>query len=108
MDYRNNELHKLELNKNLGIGDVSAVNLTMLNGGMQQNVVPTEMKIVFDIRLAPDVDINAFKKQIELWCDEAGGNIFINFLGNDEKAQITKTDDTNVYWTAFKNAADEL
>lgn len=62
MDYRSNENSKInhvDVNK----GDVTGINLTIINGGVQINVVPAEIKIVFDIRLAVNVDQDAFKKQ---------------------------------------------
>lgn len=46
--------------------------------------------------------------QIERWCEEAGGNIKINYQSRDAKAPVTPTDDTNPFWIAFKNATDEL
>lgn len=46
--------------------------------------------------------------QIERWCEEAGGNIKINYQSKDPKAPVTPTDETNPFWIAFKNATDEL
>lgn len=108
MDFRTSELSKLKTNPNFWVGDVTGVNLTMINGGVQQNVVPAEIKMVFDIRLAVDVDHDEFMEQIKQWCDEAGGNVTINQLSEQAKPPITKTDASNPFWIAFKNAADEL
>lgn len=36
---------------------MTTINLTMINGGHNLNVVPTELSVTFDIRLAIDVDI---------------------------------------------------
>ena len=36
----------------------------MMKGGMQENVVPAEMSLTFDIRLAIDVDHDAFEQQV--------------------------------------------
>lgn len=65
MDFRKNEMQKLKDNPKLNFGDVTAVNLTMINGGVQSNVVPSEMRITFDIRVAIDVDFDAFDKQVD-------------------------------------------
>lgn len=40
MDFREQEVRKLDNNPDLTIGDVTTVNLTMLSGGIQTNVVP--------------------------------------------------------------------
>lgn len=44
--------------------EICDVNLTILEGGSQSNVVPNEMKLTFDIRLAIDVDHDAFEQQV--------------------------------------------
>ncbi|KAJ6649052.1 Aminoacylase-1 [Pseudolycoriella hygida] len=108
MELRDAEEVKLEKNANLGIGDVTTVNLTMMSGGVQNNVIPGELTIVFDIRLAVDVDHDEFYHMIERWCEEAGGNIKIIYQSKDPKSPVTATDDTNPFWIAFKNATDEL
>lgn len=64
MELRDVEEAKLESNKNLSIGDVTTVNLSMMSGGIQNNVVPGEFSIVFDIRLAVDVDHDAFYRMV--------------------------------------------
>lgn len=64
MDYRNNEANKLEQNKTLRIGDVTTINLTKINGGVQNNVVPPEISMIFDIRIALDVDLDEFESKV--------------------------------------------
>lgn len=64
MELRDVEEKKLESNSNLTIGDVTTVNLTMMSGGVQNNVIPGELSIVFDIRLATDVDHNEFDRMV--------------------------------------------
>ncbi|XP_037042041.1 aminoacylase-1A-like [Bradysia coprophila] len=108
MELRDVEEGKLDSNKNLSIGDVTTINLSMMSGGVQNNVVPGEFTIVFDIRLAVDVDHDEFYRMIERWCDEAGGNIKINYQSKDPKSPVTATDETNPFWIAFKRATDEL
>lgn len=64
MEFRDVEEEKLEMHSDLRIGDVTTVNLTMINGGIQNNVIPGEMSIVFDIRLAVDVDHVEFERMV--------------------------------------------
>lgn len=63
-EFRSNEIAKLANNPELTLGDVTTVNLTMLNGGVQGNVVPPEATVIFDIRIAIDVDHKAFEEQV--------------------------------------------
>uniref|UniRef100_B3P7G4 GG11188 n=1 Tax=Drosophila erecta TaxID=7220 RepID=B3P7G4_DROER len=63
----------------LSVGDVTTVNLTQLSGGVQSNVVPPLFDAVFGIRLSITLDLIAFVRQIWDWCEEAGGDIGIEF-----------------------------
>lgn len=65
MNYRAEQLAKLKQNPKLSIGDVTTVNLTMLDGGIQFNVVPNMLQATFDVRLAVDVDRNAFEEMVK-------------------------------------------
>jgi aminoacylase len=59
------------------LGDVTTVNLTMLSGGVQHNVVPNELKVAFDIRLTPRSDVKAFEKQLFDWAAEVCRFVFL-------------------------------
>lgn len=59
MDYRSKEISKI--GEDVPMGDVTNINLTMINGGVQTNVVPADIKLVFDIRLAVGLDQDAFE-----------------------------------------------
>lgn len=61
---RQREAQRLKDNPQLTQGDITTVNLTMLEGGLQSNVVPSEMRITFDMRLAIDIDHDAFEAQV--------------------------------------------
>lgn len=61
MKLRKNEEEKL---KELYLGDVTSVNLTLINGGIQQNIIAPEINFLFDVRLAIDVDPDDFEKQV--------------------------------------------
>lgn len=127
MDYRSNEISKIKGEVNMG--KVTNINLTMINGGVQTNVVPADIKLVFDIRLAVGLDQDEFeimvrKSTIKLsqcipkmfnlllkinqWCEEAGGDITIRHILRDPTAPVSITDDRNPFWVAFKSATDEL
>lgn len=62
--FRKGESENLESNPKLTIGDVTTVNLTMISGGTQGNVVPPEMSAVIDCRIANDVDFDAFERMV--------------------------------------------
>lgn len=64
LDLRKHEVEKLENNPEFSIGDVTTVNLTILKGGVQSNVVPPLLTAVFDVRLAIDVDHAQFEETV--------------------------------------------
>ncbi|XP_066992674.2 aminoacylase-1A [Anabrus simplex] len=108
MDFRQSELAKLANDPTLDLGDVTTVNLTCLKGGVQSNVVPPELVVVFDIRLAPTVDHDEFEHMVQQWCTEAGPGITVEFEQKCSKVEVTQLDHTNPWWLAFKAACDEL
>lgn len=63
-EFRKNQVDKLKSDPTLEEGDVSCVNLTILNGGVQFNVIPVTFSATFDVRLVPDFDLKAFEKQV--------------------------------------------
>lgn len=130
MEFRNGEMQKLKDNPELQMGDVTAVNLTMLSGGLQSNIVPAELRVTFDIRVAIDVDLDKFEKlarvifpfclskiklkclhllkQMQQWGTEAGGGVTVKNQFRDPKVPPTKTDNSNPFWVAFQNAVKKL
>lgn len=107
-ELRDKEVQKLKANPELVNADVTSINLTMLRGGVQSNVIPPLLTVVFDMRLAVEVDHAALEAQLNKWCEEAGGGIEIEYEMKDPPIEPTKTDETNIYWVAFKGAMEEM
>lgn len=42
------------------------------------------------------------------WCKEAGEGVTIEFEQKNPKVGATQLDESNIYWIAFKKAADEM
>ncbi|XP_017026519.1 aminoacylase-1-like [Drosophila kikkawai] len=110
MELRAVQVQRLKDNPKLQIGDVTTINLTTVNGGVQSNVVPPYMTATFDCRLSLDTDIVEFEANLHKWCAEAGGDIEFEFGSQWHKGHIppTATDASNPFWLAFKSATDEL
>ncbi|XP_071559150.1 aminoacylase-1-like [Temnothorax nylanderi] len=86
----------------------SSVNLTKIWGGIQSNVIPKEIRAVFDIRLSPFVDHEQFEATIKRWCVAAGPGVTYSFEQKNPKIEDTKLDDSNPFWIAFKKTCDEI
>ena len=108
MDYRANEVKKMENNPEFTVGDVTTVNMGQLGGGVQSNVVPPEFMVCFDIRIAVDVNHLELEQTILDWCKEAGGGIELEYDQKSPCIAPTKLDDSNIFWKPFKDALDEM
>lgn len=64
MNFRAEQQKILKNNPEFSIGDVTTVNLTIINGGVQSNVVPPSLTALFDVRIAVDVDHDAFEEMV--------------------------------------------
>ncbi|XP_050531858.1 aminoacylase-1-like isoform X2 [Daktulosphaira vitifoliae] len=104
------DIEKLRLkNSDLGIGDVTSINLTMLEGGCQVNVVPPELCVYFDVRLAIEVNSAKMENTINQWCNEAGDGVTLEFIEcKGTQVQPTKLNEENPYWIAFKKQCDTM
>ncbi|XP_034661856.1 aminoacylase-1B-like [Drosophila subobscura] len=108
MAFRKVQFQRLASNPELSIGDVTTINLTQVQGGVQGNVVPPLMTAFFDCRLALDIKIPEFDANLHKWAAEAGGGIELDYEQKRGHIPPTATDDTNPFWVAFKGATDEL
>lgn len=70
------------------------------------NVIPSELKVGFDIRIATDVNHVEFEKMIQGWIKEAGEGISYRFEEKNPFVENTKLDQSNPFWMAFKNTCD--
>lgn len=108
LDFRGQEENKLKCSKCLKLGDVTTVNLTLLQGGVQFNVVPNELSAGFDIRIPPTVDLKAFEEKIKSWCADAGENVEYEMVMKSENQTLTSTDESNQWWNAFSTACKNM
>lgn len=107
MDFRAHEVDRLERHPEMLVSNVTTINLTMLSGGVQANVVPPELSVTFDMRIAIDVDHQKLEAQLRKWCTEAG-EVELEFGEKREYVAPTKCDEDNHFWCAFKAATDEM
>lgn len=106
LEWRTSEKNKLS--QGLDIGQVTSVNMTILNGGCQLNVVPPELFAGFDVRLAVNADYRALEDTIAKWCHEAGEGVRLETFKKNEQTTPTKLDDSNPWWLKFKSECDKM
>ncbi|KAK4475957.1 hypothetical protein MN116_001195 [Schistosoma mekongi] len=110
-NFRMEEKLRLENSQGkLTLGDITTVNMTMVDGGVQHNVVPEQLSASFDIRLTPSLSLNDFKKKLDQWTSNAGGQIEFEFIntGVDLKQSVVIPDEsTNPWWATLVNVCSK-
>lgn len=107
-DFRAEQEKILEGNPELLLGDVTTMNITMLNGGKQRNVLPPLFEMTVDIRIALTRNLEEFEAMLRSWMKECGGDIELKFSVKEEFCPPTNTDGSNFFWNAMKEAIDEM
>jgi len=106
LNLEKNKKKELEKGHECGktLGDVITLNLTRLNGGVQHNVIPTEVTAGFDIRVPPTVDLKEFLKKLDSWTSEEG--VSYEFIQDTFSLEnpYTKLTGDNIWWARFKDS----
>jgi len=109
LNFRDQEEERFLSNDNLKLGDVTTVNLTGLYGGVQVNVVPTELIAEFDLMLAPTVDKPEFEKLLRKWCKDAGeDSVELEFTQQSMGTNLTNINDNNIWWKTFERTCHSM
>jgi len=90
------------------LGCVTSVNMTMLGGGLQANVVPPELTATFDMRICPKWSLDDVKKLLDDTCAEAGPGVRYEYLQYSNITACTSLTSDNPWWTTFKETTDKL
>jgi len=108
MAFRGEEEKKLASNPELQLGDVTTVNLTMLEGGVQFNVVPSELCVGFDVRVPPSVDLGEFVARVKGWCEAAGEGVEPEWVLQSHNQHLTCVEDgKDGWWDTFRGACQQ-
>ncbi|PVU98719.1 hypothetical protein BB559_001325 [Furculomyces boomerangus] len=93
-------LNAMEGNPLINQGHFTSVNMTMIEGGQQPNVIPATYSLVVDMHISADLDANENFKWQETLAAEHGADLeFINRVTSNVS---TVLDDTNPFMNAFK------
>ncbi|KAK5638803.1 hypothetical protein RI129_013098 [Pyrocoelia pectoralis] len=103
-DYRAEQ--KKKENEEQRTDNITTLNLTMVKGGVQHNVIPDEFVLGFDARIPPK-NVQEFETTINGWCKDAGEGVWIDPSENEAHGSTSLTD-SNIFWVAFKKAAREM
>lgn len=65
MEMRESEIQRMNAEQ-LHHGNITSINLTILKGGVQGNVLPPELSVVFDVRVSTQADHDVFERQVSV------------------------------------------
>lgn len=89
-------------------GGYTSCNLNRVSGGTANNVIPSLVSLVFDMRLGTTVNEADFSNKIAQMVAESGENITVTYISKNQQSPATIANSTNPYWTAIECAANEL
>lgn len=98
------EKARLEADPTLMLGDVTSVNLTIMEGGVQTNVVPDKFTLNFDIRITPTTNMVQFEEMLRGWLAEAGPDVTLEFVQKFTDQTMTSVADSDPWYSAMKKA----
>ncbi|CAG0896666.1 unnamed protein product [Darwinula stevensoni] len=101
LQFREQEKQRLESHLELTDGDVTSSNITILQGGVQPNVVPSSIKITVDFRVTPSRKMDDFERMIQSWMTEAGPGISKRMLVEHKDQTFTSISPDDPWWMAF-------
>jgi len=107
LEFRAEEKARLEANPDLTLGDVTTVNLTLMEGGVQVNVVPDKFILNFDIRITPKTDIVEFEAMLRGWLAEAGDDIELEFIVKYADQTMTSVASDDPWFSAIIKATNK-
>ncbi|CAH1644523.1 unnamed protein product [Spodoptera littoralis] len=99
---------KSKVDSGTWVGDITTINLTQLSGGVQINVLPENLTVSFDIRIAPDVDHDEFDDMISRWCKEAGEGVTFEYVVKNPQVKNTKIDGSVPFWDVMKKVVADM
>ncbi|VDL77348.1 unnamed protein product [Nippostrongylus brasiliensis] len=106
--FREEQRKILESDSELTLGDVTTLNLTILEGGVQTNVLPEKFTAYFDIRVPPTADMDEFEQKIAKWCQDAGEGVTYEFIQKNVNKHTTPTTPDDPWWRTFEKSLKEI
>jgi len=103
--------HAVAASKKKTIGDVTSLNITTMqagvdagNGVMCKNMVPPTATATFDIRISPNMEPTEMKEKLDLWCRECevpGGELKWGFFDSHNNMMTHHTTPIDQTWPWF-------
>ncbi|XP_045534641.1 aminoacylase-1-like [Papilio machaon] len=89
-------------------GDYTVINFVGGQNLVEYNAVPAHVVVYYSAYLAFDTSVDDFIELVRGWVSAAGGNITLSSIVKEKGIYYTKTDASNPYYVALKEAFNEL
>ncbi|OMH81727.1 Aminoacylase-1A [Zancudomyces culisetae] len=86
------------------LGNVTTINLNVIGGGVQHNVVPENFSSVFDVRVSPNTDIQKLNAWFQQLADENHADL--EFISKEPEICLTDVSKSNKFWCALLDVAN--
>ncbi|PVV03843.1 hypothetical protein BB560_001654 [Smittium megazygosporum] len=82
------------------LGESTTLNITMIDGGVQANVVPENFSAVVDIRVNPHVQIDEFNNYLKDLTKKH--DVELQYIDTPRQGQMTDISEKNKYWVTLQ------
>ncbi|KAG6459222.1 hypothetical protein O3G_MSEX011263 [Manduca sexta] len=106
--YRDVQRNLMRSARRTDYGAYTSININILKGGYAENVIPSKMSVVMDMRLASYANISDIEDLVQEWLKVTGNTTEVSFIRREDVSGTTKLDDSNLYWTALKGTVNRL
>ncbi|XP_782880.2 aminoacylase-1 isoform X2 [Strongylocentrotus purpuratus] len=103
LKYRDQEEARAKKSGVTVLGDVNTVNLVKLSGGVANNVVPSDLTVLFDLRVSPYTTPEDMVKKLDELVASGGPGVTYK-LPRKGVSYTTPLGDDNTWWQTFKKA----
>ena len=115
LKYRADEEERLKksqtTDKPLQLGNITTVNLTKMNGGVQPNVVPDQYAMYFDCRVRPngyDLFKEFLNNLIQQTPKQNDDEIKINYINDSGPSSLTDIENSSWWLNSFKRTCEKM
>ncbi|GFN97465.1 aminoacylase-1-like, partial [Plakobranchus ocellatus] len=106
--FRDEQEKLYKANPSAGLGAVATLNVTMLEGGVQPNVVPASMSAYIDMRLPPSITPSKMKVQIRKWCEDSGPEVDYEIIAETHSVETASLTEDNPWWVTFRDVCKSV
>ncbi|GMS96280.1 hypothetical protein PENTCL1PPCAC_18455 [Pristionchus entomophagus] len=107
LSFRAEQKAKLDAHPEFNIGNVTTLNITIIKGGVQTNVVPEKIVANVDCRVTPADNFEDLEAKIRGWCKAAGEGITIEWHQKCMTKSVTTTTRDDPWWAALEDVLNE-